>query len=274
MRVREAVPVLTGSGHRLALTLLAVLVGCRGQDAPRVLVMNSPQRGFLAPIGLDLPRDSSGAFAFDRWPKACDLLTDADIQAVLPQVTTVVRQPEDQKITLLQDLSVNAIPRPPRTVTAKGARCSYRLELPGVFRKGVTPSLSVNVIYAGTPDAVKLNFSSLGSNEEPVEIPDAECRGSKTSAQVSCRKGPLAFSVASNFFDHTEYKPKSKYNYKDGKWIDRYSVNGRLTMFGATTGAPTRSPGSDLEVQEDNRRNVFRRNALDAELAKTVLAKT
>lgn len=77
---------------------------------------------------------------FERWPKACDLLSDADIQAVLPQATEVTREPEDQKITLLQELSANArVPLPPRTVVASGAQCSYKVQLPGVERKAFLP---------------------------------------------------------------------------------------------------------------------------------------
>lgn len=258
-----------GSGPRrgrwLAPVLLAILAGCGGQDAPRVLVMNSAPPGPRPPIELDLPRDRSGAFVFDQWPKACDLLSDADIQAVLPQATKVTREPEDQKITLLQDLSVNALPSPPRTVTASGARCSYEVQLPALFRKRFPPRLSVDVIYAGTPEAVKLNFSPLGASDEPIAVPDAECRGSKTGTQVSCRKGSLAFSVANYLGNHIELK--------DDRWIDRYSVNGQTTTFTARSGALKGDPMYDQSLEEFKRSGVFRRNALDLELAKTVLAR-
>lgn len=122
----------------------------------------------------------------------------------------------------------------------------------------------MKVIYAGTPDAVKLNFSSGSTSDEPIAVPDAECHGSTSGTTVSCRKGSLAFSVAHYLDGHIEQK--------DGRWIDRYSVNGQITTFGFTA-ERIDAPLTDQEVQENKRSGLFRRNALDLELAKIVLTK-
>lgn len=246
------------SGRRLPAVLVAVsavLLAACGEDKPREpMVMEPAPAAPGPPIDLDLPLDPSGAFAFDQWPKACDLLTDAAIKAVLPQTTEVKREPEDQEINIISAGSG----APPRAVTAEGAKCSYKLDLPDVGSVAeLGGSLLVSVDHAGTPEAVEQNFSA--DVNDPIEVPDGQCYVRDRSSGVSCRKGPLAFSISSTFFSQ-EVKD-------DGTSIDRYRVNGKTTTFTAPVGT------SDAAVQENGRKEEFRRDALDVELAKTVLAK-
>lgn len=232
----------------------ALLVACGGEDGAREpLVMEPAPAKPGTRIDLDLPRDPSGAFAFDRWPKACALLTDADIKAVLPQATEVRREPEDQKINLLPEISNDVAPAPPRTVTAKGANCRYVLQLPaaGLRDRHDVPGssgafLRVSVDYAGTPTAVKKNLSV--GDDKPIEVPDGRCYGAR--AEVSCRKVALAFTINSDF------QPVES---EEGKYLHRYRVKGKTTTFPAGEGI--------LRSQE------YLRDHLSAELAKTVLAK-
>jgi len=235
----------------------ALLVACAaGEEEPGgPLVMEPAPAKRGTPIDLDLPRDPSGAFAFDRWPKACGLLTDADIKAVLPQATEVRREPEDQKINLLPEISNDVAPAPPRMVTAKGASCRYVLQLPaaGLRDRHDVPgssgaSLRVSVDYAGTPTAVKKNLSV--GDDKPIEVPDGRCYGEKIGAGVSCRKGSLAFSVNSDF------QPVKA---EERKYLHRYRVKGKTTTFTAGDGT--------LRSQE------YLRDHLSVELAKAVLAK-
>lgn len=251
------------------IVLGSILLAACGGGKPRApLVMEPAPREPGSRIDLDLPRDRSGAFLFDQWPKACALLTDADIKAVLPQVTRVAREPEDQKITLLPPISNDAIPAPPRDVTAKGAECRYKLVLPATGlvideKYGFSDaSLRVSVDYAGSPKAVKQNF--LASNDdERIAVPHGQCYSGGPTSGVSCRKGSLAFSITSAF-QHLSLSD-------DGKWTDRYRVSGKLNTF--TADGFSGSGSSKSNVTDNNRREKFRRDHLDAELAKTVLAK-
>lgn len=234
----------------------AVLIAC-GEEEPQPLVIEPASvKPAGKPIDLDLPRDPSGAFAFDRWPKACDLLTDADIKAVLPQLTKVKREPEDQEITLTPALTADAVPAPARTVTAKGANCTYKLQLPAAGLKdrydiegSSGASLLVSVTYAGAPKAVKQNFGP-GVDPVRVEVPAGQCYGRDNASSVSCRKASLAFSVSSSV---------SPQEVEDGEYKHRYRVKGKITTF----------PTGEGTLRSDE----FRRKLLDAELAKIVLAK-
>jgi hypothetical protein len=243
-----------------------LLAGCGGggEEPREPLVMRPAPAAGAGKLDLDLPRDPSGAFAFDRWPKACGLLTDGEIKAVLPQVTKVEREAEDQEIKLLEPISNDVgVPAPPRTVTAKGAICTYKLKLPaaGLSNDRLIPaSLRVEVDYAGTPAAVKKNFL-VARDDKRIAVPDGQCHGRRIFAGVSCRKRSLAFSITS-YFDHLVQETGESRG-----WTDRYRVAGKTTTF--------TSDGSldDAEVSENSRRETFRRDHLDAELAKTVLAK-
>lgn len=264
-------------GRRLPALLLslstALLAACGEDEPPEPLVMEPAPAEVATQINLDLPVDPSGAFVFDQWPKACDLLTDADIKVVLPQLTQVTREPEDQQITLLPEISNDVVyVLPLRTVTATGAHCEYDLELPATGMQfeeegGFSgASLRVYVDYAGTPEAVEQNFS-VASDAEPIEVPDGECYASEGSAGLSCRKGSLTFSISSDF-EHLIFDRKSNYQ----RWTDHYQVKGGTTTFtaGSVVGSDSSSDGSLAEFQ---RSEEFRRDHLDVELAKTVLAK-
>lgn len=246
----------------MLLSLSAAVVVACGEAEPQPLVLEpAPAKPAGKPIDLDLPRDPSGAFEFARWPRACDLLTDADIKTMLPQLTQVKREPEDQEISLLPEISNDAVPAPERRVTAKGANCKYRLQLPaaGLRDRDDTPgssgaSLVVSVEYAGTPKAVKLNFSG-DVNANPIKVPDGRCYVTKNSASVDCRTGSLAFSISSDI-QPVEFEG-SKFKSEGRKSIARYRVKGKTTTF---TDGVLRS-------------NKFLRDHLSVELVKTVLAK-
>lgn len=175
-------------------------------------------------------------------------------QGRAPPDTEVRREPEDQEINIISAGSG----APPRAVTAERARCSYKLDLPDVGAVDEQGgSLVVSVLYAGTPEAVEQNFSA--DVNDPIEVPDGQCYVQERTSGVSCRKGELAFSISSMFF--------SQEVEDDGTSIDRYRVNGKTTTFAAPEGA------SDATTEEFGRREELRRDALDLELAKTVLAK-
>lgn len=261
------------SGRRFAPVLVALatvlLAACGGDgekrgkrrgDEPLVLKLAPATAG--KPIDLDVPRDSegSGAFAFDRWPRACGLLTDREIKAVLPQATRVRRKAEDKKLDIIEYPSEQEVedyrrlglppPLPPSTPgltpdeVAEGANCTYTLDLPAA---GVSDAeLSVEVDAAGTRAFVRENGPLFDKDTDVVEVPSGKCSTDGVNEVVSCRKGRLAFTIDSSYLDLGRYR--------------RGVLNGKTTTFG----------DSEASVEREER---FLRDALETELAKIVLAK-
>lgn len=197
-------------------------------------------------IDLDIALDASGFFAFNQWPRR------ADIGAVLPQTEDVKRNPDDEQIKIIGDL--------PQTVTAVGATCTYKLDLPeaglGPDDPAIPPSVRLTVESAGTPEVVEQNFSA--DVNDPIKVPGGECYVRDKSAGVNCFKGQLAFRITSDF-PHEDLDSVT--------WTDRYLVGGKTTTF--------TDDGSDKDagVDEFTKAEEFRRDALDVELAAIVLAK-
>lgn len=234
---------------------VTVLAACGGGDEEpaRPLVLRRAPAEVGTTLDLDIPLDRSGLFVFDQWPRACDLLTDADIKAVLPQTAKVERTSEDQDINIIGDT--------PRSVTVADAKCSFELDLsaagmaPDEPGQG-SPTLWVSIDSAGMADVVEQNFS--GEVNEPILVPNGQCYVPRGLARVDCRKGPLSFTISSAF-PHQDLG--------DHRWTDRYLADGETTTFSA--GIETDEAGT----KEFTTAEAFRRDALDVELAKIVLAK-
>ncbi len=237
---------------QILVAAVAVLAACGGGDEERAkpLMLKRAPAEVGTTIDLDIPLDSSGFFEFDRWPRACDLLTDADIKAVVPQTVNVERTSEDQDIDIIGDI--------PRSVTAADAKCSFELDIPGAGMSldDQSPTLRLWIDSAGTPEVVEQNFT--GDVNDPFVVPEGECYVTDGSSGVDCRKGQLSFTVTSSF-PHQDLG--------DDGWTDRYVVDGKTTTFSAGTGL------SDANTKEFTTAEAFRRDALDVELAKIVLAK-
>lgn len=256
----------TALAARLTTALLAVaagwlLVAC-GEAPVQPLTLNPAPAAPGEPIDLDLPRDPSGAFAFDRWPRACDLLTDGEIKAVLPQIRKLRREADDQQITINQPIIGGTPGVAPRDVTAVGVRCTVMLDLPDAGLKldsGSFSNLLMTVEAAGSRGFVKQNF--LVDRDHPIRTSKGRCYVQRSAAGVACIVGRLAFSISSSFSYHDIDTTG------DRRWTDRYEVGGRITKFSGLTG------GSGPVPKESQRTMQFRRDHLDIELAKIVLRK-
>lgn len=237
----------------LVLTTTALLVACGGGEPAAPLTLQRAPAAAGTTIDLNVPLDGSGFFEFDEWPQACEILTDAAIQAVLPQTAKVERESEDQEINIIGAGDL------PRRVTAVGAKCTYGLDLSAAgmgLDDQSPPELLVTVDHAGSPETVEQNFS--GDVDDRIAVPDGECYVIATKAGVSCRKGQLAFTISSNF-------PHQGLD-EDFIWIDHYTVDGTTTTF------TNKDLDDDADVDEFTRAEVFRRDALEVELAKLVLS--
>lgn len=244
----------SASGPRRCAALVALLVAtgaCSASDegerpaAPLIIEPGPAQ--VTERLDLDIPLDETGFFQFSSWPPACDLLTDAQITTVLPQVQTIERTSMDEDIQIIGS---------GQTATVANAICRYELDIPeaGLGIETSPPTIQVRIDAAGTPEVAQRNF--MNGSDTPVQVPSGECYVAETLSGVSCLKGPLVFSVTSRFA-HQQIGSDT--------WTDRYRVGGETTTFTGEIG------GEDTESFV--RAEVFRRDALDVELAKVILAK-
>jgi len=180
----------------LAVMAASILSGCADDEAasrePLTLRPAPTEPG--TPIDLDRARDSSGAVAFDRWPRACELLTDDEIKAVLPQTTKIERESKNEEVRIKEGVVASGRFASVREATAKDGKCRFKLDLPatGLRLSDVNPPrLEVHVDFAGTPAFVKLNFP-YRERQNSIGIAGGRCfkRG-----EASCVKGPFAFSI-------------------------------------------------------------------------------
>jgi hypothetical protein len=139
------------------------------------------------------PAEADGLTRFDSWPRACELLTPADVEAVLPQVTKVVQTPREQQIrvTNLGDGAGDDRDAP-------GSSCETRFWVAGTEKKRhAQPDLvRVEDIAVGDTDTVKDNYDSLAGSRPrvPGGLGALECV--LAAPDYYCRLPHIAFSVS------------------------------------------------------------------------------
>jgi fermentation-respiration switch protein FrsA (DUF1100 family) len=139
------------------------------------------------------PAEADGLTRFDSWPRACELLTPADLRAILPQVTKVVQTPREQQIrvTNLGDGAGDDRDAP-------GSSCETRFWVAGTEKnKHAQPDLvRVEDIAVGDTDTVKDNYDSLAGSRPrvPGGLGALECV--RAASDYYCRLPHIAFSVS------------------------------------------------------------------------------
>jgi hypothetical protein len=150
--------------------------------APRIAATRMP-----AP-----PAEADGLTRFDSWPKACDLLTAADLRAVLPQVTKVTQTPHEQRFRV-----TNLGDGPGDDRDGPETACETRFWVAGTERKPhAQPDLvRVEDIAVGDIGIVKDNYDTLAGTRRriPGGLGAAECVLAGTG--YYCRMPHVAFSV-------------------------------------------------------------------------------
>jgi hypothetical protein len=234
-----------------AVTLLAACVGADDDvPLPAPLVI---EPGPAAPpaVDLDIELTESEFFVYSEWPQACDLLTEDDITAVLPQVVSIESTRYEQEFRILGTEFTRTVP---------GAGCSYQLDIPdaGLSIDDVPPPIvNVSVDAAGSPDAVQLNFTP---GDEQIEVPSGECYAWGGPTLV-CAKGAVAFTISVTF-SHQHVDADS--------WTDRYQVGEETTTFSDEVGNIGEPDANEVYLEG----RTFLRDTLGVELTKVVLAKT
>jgi hypothetical protein len=140
------------------VVLAAVLLGGCSED---VVVRYGPAPVPSGSPAFVMPDD--GRLRPQDWPRACDLLTEADIRAILPSTTRVSSNPADTKF-LGTGSSV------PYSFTVPGARCGHQVFFPGTSASSHGASISIEVRFAGSPEAARHNWDEI-----VAEPGDTEC---------------------------------------------------------------------------------------------------
>jgi fermentation-respiration switch protein FrsA (DUF1100 family) len=138
------------------------------------------------------PAEADGLTRFDSWPKACELLTPADLRAILPQVTKVVQTPREQEIRVTNLGDGDGDDR-----DAPGSSCETRFWVAGTEknRHAQPDLLRVEDIAVGDTDTVKDNYDSLAGSRPrvPGGLGALECV--RAAPDYYCRLPHIAFSV-------------------------------------------------------------------------------
>jgi hypothetical protein len=152
-----------GSISSDSLTVLAaalcgtMMTGCSGPT--EITVGSAPATA--ATLSIAEP-DRSGWVPLSTWPQACELLTDADVHAILPTATKVDSNPKGLEMT---NLDVNS---PQRNAMANGALCATDVWIADVAdpdEKATT--LEVRVRMAGTPKLAEANYNRFVKQIQP-----------------------------------------------------------------------------------------------------------
>ncbi|MDN3351169.1 hypothetical protein [Actinomadura sp. DC4] len=154
------------------------------------------------------PAEADGLSRFDSWPKACDLLTAADVRAVLPQITKITQTPREQqiKVTNLGDGEGDDRDAPDTS-------CETRFWVAGTEKKRhAEPDLiRVEDVAVGDTDTVKDNYETLAGSRPriPGGLGALECVRDVTD--YYCRTSRVAFSVGTGpslYIDRFVGQPK------------------------------------------------------------------
>jgi hypothetical protein len=176
-----------------ALVAGVLLAGSCAPEAKRTtpaIRVVAPRTG-VATMSL-APAEADGLTRFDSWPKACELLTPADLRAILPQVTKVVQTPREQEIRVTNLGDGDGDDR-----DAPGSSCETRFWVAGTEknRHAQPDLLRVEDIAVGDIDTVKDNYDSLAGPRPrvPGGLGALECV--RATPDYYCRLPHIAFSV-------------------------------------------------------------------------------
>jgi hypothetical protein len=246
--------VITGIG-------LVVTAGCAGLVPPgpggatsrptvatAVQLERAPSTA-TAPVPLDGPTGPTGLYEPAAWPRACALLDDAGIRAVLPQAGRTAREPQPSEMTVfgVGRASTVAIPE---------ATCTIGVELPDKDFNALGGyneySLSVDVHVAGKPEMVTKNRHKASDDERPIAINGTTCLSRVSAQQLTCTTPRAEFSVSRRSIGIP--------NPIDREAVLRYVHDGKTEVFRRDGGIP--------EVQ---RRDQYETEVVLPEFAKVIL---
>lgn len=179
----------------------ALMTGCTEQ-APPTPVEFGPARPAGGKLGIHPAAGS--VVPLSEWPDACELVSDEEVRAILPQAQRIERKPV--KVTIL-NMNPLAEARPGTTGDVPRGGCEFAFVLPG--RHGDTGSNSrftVTVTALADPaltaeshqDDKKSDATDKGFTDLAASWGAQDCYAvgeGLTPAVAHCRQGPYRFEV-------------------------------------------------------------------------------
>jgi len=126
-----------------------------------------------------------------RWPKACDLVTDSDVQAILPEARGIDHHPQEATIEVSERVGLARLRQ--ITVPQRGCRIEFELPYTGSDESApATTRIQLDLDAVGSKKVAVLNFQDSG---DVVEAGDAgECRRIVDS-RYHCRVKGVVFTL-------------------------------------------------------------------------------
>lgn len=129
----------------------------------------------------------SGMVAGSAWPKACGLVSDDELRAVLPQATAIKRTPMGQ--TFRTGMTPEGFAQ---TVDVPEAACRIEFDLPG-RNDPESGSLEVRLGFVGSQFYAESNYDDFG---DKIDVPGADVCHRSGATHYSCRRGGVDFEVS------------------------------------------------------------------------------
>jgi hypothetical protein len=181
------------SRRRLAAATVALVLlasgGCAEPAPPPAIAVRdapaNPPRFSLAKPG------KGGLLPAARWPKACDLISDDDVQAILPGASRIDHYPQTATIEVSDHIGLARS----RQIEVPQRGCRIEFELPRAEGDDAAPAASriqFDLDAVGTKKVAALNFQETG---DVVEGSGAgECRRLADS-RYHCRVKGVVFTL-------------------------------------------------------------------------------
>lgn len=170
------------------LQALVLSGGCAASPPPTIAVRDAP----ADPPTFTLARPAKGGLVpASKWPKACDLITDDDVRAILPQARGVDHAGPPATVDVVDHVDVTR----QRQLKVPQPSCRIEFVLPSAAAEDAalaSTSLRIDLEAVGTRKIARLNYDEVG---DVVEVGAAdECRGVAAST-YTCRVEGVVFSI-------------------------------------------------------------------------------
>lgn len=172
-----------------AVALLMSASGCAGSaPPPKVAVKDAPAN----PPRFTLAKPGEGGLTPGaKWPKACDLITDGDVRAILPGATAIDHHGLKAEIEVTDHLRLARL----RQMRVPQRSCRIEFDLPRQEDVGpaeTSTRIQIDLDAVGTPKVAQMNYDEVG---DVVDSGGAgECHRIADS-NYRCRTGGVVFTL-------------------------------------------------------------------------------
>jgi hypothetical protein len=169
--------------------IVALVTGCAEQaPPPPVAIRNAP----ASPARLTLAKPAKGGLTpGPKWPKACELVSPDDIEAILPDATAIEHRGLNATFEVVEGVDLARL----REVKVPQRSCRIEFDLPGANEDepaSRSATIRVQLDAVGTPKIAEKNYNGVG---DLIEGSGAdECR-TMVDTNYNCRAGGVVFTV-------------------------------------------------------------------------------